>query len=358
MGSLEIVSKFCMKNILLFSLFLIISLVFVVSRYFINVVPNESIVEEDKVVERKTLAKEYGNAVWDWQPLKREDTDTFFSDLQARGVNSVYMNIGDYVDIHEIKDDTKKGEKTEEFNTKVKEYINTAQEYGISVHALAGNVDWGNSSHRYLNEIVIEYTRSFNKNNPEIKFQGVQFDIEPYSQEGFATKNREAIFLDYLDTVSGIVSIFDKYQGQDSEFKGMKLGFVIPYWFDGETEYSKKIIWNGEEKYLFYHILNRMNRIQGGYLVIMAYRNFAEGSGGSIEHSLEEVKFAQQNTPRVRIVIGQETSDVEPERITFFTMPFNNMVDEVKKISTRYEIFPNFGGFAFNNADSFLGLDW
>lgn len=347
-----------MKNILLFSLFLVVSVSLVTVRYFINVVPNADMQKEPEIIEKKVLAKEYGNAVWDWQPLERPDLDTFFSALQERGIDTIYMNVGEYVDIYEIADPIERKQRADILNVSVREYLKVATGYGFSVHALAGNVDWGNSSHRYLNDIIVGYVKNFNKDNPEVKFHGVQFDIEPYSQEGFDSKNREAIFRDYLDTVTGIVTSFGKNQEEDPQFKEVKLGFVIPYWFDGETEYSKKILWNGEEKYLFYHILNRVNKIQNGYLVIMAYRNFAEGSGGSIEHSLEEIKFAQQNTPRVGIVIGQETSDVDPERITFFSMGFNSMVDEVNKIGMRYEAFPNLGGFAFNNADSFLSLSW
>lgn len=340
-----------MKNIFLFLAFLLVSGLIVGARYF--VFPHkEASVESQPVPEKKTLLSGYDNAVWDWNPF--DHGAEFFDVLKARGVTTVYANIGDIVDIYEMADGEEKQKKIEVFNAKVKNYLVLAKQKELAVHALAGGANWGNASHRYLNKMVLDYVRDFNASNSEISFQGVQFDIEPYSQEGFNLQKSQGIYTQYLDSVEEIVTNFGDMQMKSQQLASMRLGFVIPYWFDGQDEYTQKVTWKGEDKYLFYHILNRLNRTQNGYVVIMAYRNFAEGSDGIIEHIQNEVSFSQQYTPRIKVIIGQETSDVKPQKITYFGKSFDVMLEEVKKVGLKFENASNVAGFSFNNADSFL----
>lgn len=58
------------------------------------------------------------------------------------------------------------------------------------------------------------------------------------------------------------------------------------------------------------------------------------------------------------MIIGQETSDVKPEKITYFGKSFDVMLEEVKKVSLKFEDSPNVAGFSLNNADSFLEMEW
>ncbi|QQS21274.1 MAG: hypothetical protein IPL87_01990 [Candidatus Moraniibacteriota bacterium] len=344
-----------MKNILLFLAFLFVSGLIVGARYFVFS-HKEASVESQPVPEKKTLLSGYDNAVWDWNPF--DHGAEFFDALKTRGVTTAYMNIGDVVDLYEMADGEEKQKKMEDFNAKVRSYLILAKGNELAVHALAGGTNWGNASHRYFNRIVLDYVREFNTSNPETAFQGIQFDIEPYSQEGFNAKTSGDIFTQYLDTVEGITNAFISLQTESPQFGSMKLGFVTPYWFDGQDGNIQKVSWQGEEKYPFYYLLNRLNRVQNGYLAIMAYRNFADGSDGIIEHIQNEISFSQQYTPRIRIIVGQETSDVKPQKITYFGKPFNALVEEVKKIGLKFENFQNVAGFSFNNADSFLEMEW
>lgn len=346
-----------MKNLFFFALFLVVSLLIVGSRYF--VFPEDKGTTEkgsELPVEKKALLQGYENAVWDWRSLERTDVNGFLEALRARGITTVYLNVGDYVDLYEMADSEEKQRKIEDFNAKVKNYLVLAKEEELAVHALAGGTNWGNASHRYLNKVVLDYIRDFNESNADIAFQGVQFDIEPYSQEGYSLQKSQDIFAQYLDTVEEIVAHFSNLQAQSQQLASMRIGFVIPYWFDGQDEYAQRITWHGEEKYLFYHLLNRLNRVQNGSIVIMAYRNFAEGTDGIVEHVQNEISFSRQYTPRIKMIIGQETSDVKPQKITYFGKPFDAMLEEVKKVGLKFENSLNVTGFAFNNADSFLEM--
>lgn len=338
-----------MRNVVLFTLFVAVSVVLVGSRYF-------AFPAQETTVEQKTLLSGYENAVWDWSPLERSDPAQFLDALKARGVTGIYANVSDYVDLAELPNGPDKDNKITDFNTQMKRYLSLARERGLTVDALTGSPEWGNASHRYLNGLVLQYVREFNEANPDLAFHGLQFDIEPYSQEGYNLHNSQDIYAQYLDTVESIVTDLGDAQTRSPQLASMRLGFVIPYWFDGQDEYAQKILWHGESKYLFYHVLNRINRIPNGYVVIMAYRNVAEGPDGVIEHIHNEIDFSQQYAPRVGIVVGQETSDVQPAKLTYFGKPFAGMLGEVKKIGLTFENFPNLKGFAFNNADSLLGV--
>lgn len=338
-----------MKNIFLSTLFIVVSLLIVGSQYFVSL-------ENKTTKEKDILLSGYDNAVWDWNPLEKPNLSEFLDNLKSRGITTVYLNISDYVDLYEITDKEERLKKIENFNTGMKNYTTLVRDKGLIVHALVGGANWGNASHRYLNGIILNYVKEFNLLNPDINFQGIQFDIEPYSQESFNVQKSHDIFVQYLDTIDEIVTNFNNLQKQSEQLSLIRLGLVIPYWYDGQDEHIQKITWKGENKYIFYHLLNCLNQTQNGYVVIMAYRNFVDGSDGVIEHIQDEINFSNQYTQRLKIIIGQETSNVKPKKITYFGKSFNDMLKEIKKIGLNFEGYTNIGGFAFNNADSFLEL--
>lgn len=348
-----------MKNILFALIFLIGAFAIVSYRYFIDPTTPLDVVDlSNHPIEEKKLPEKYSYAVWDWKSVRRDDPESMIQSLAVKGVDTIYLNIGDYVDFYEISESEEKQKKIEEFNFEAKQYIGIAKKYDVAVHALVGDAKWGNASHRYLNKIAIDYVAGFNVVNQDTPFRGIQFDIESYNQEAFSVKNQEKILAEFLDTVDEIARVFGDLQTSSPQNFSLQLGFSIPYWFDGENENVKKIPWRGEDKHTFYHLLNKLNTVQNAYIVIMAYRNSAHGKDGVIEHSQNEVSFIQENTPRVRVIIGQETSNVQPEKITYYGKSFNALVEEVQAIGSEFELNSTFGGFSFNDADSFIEIGY
>lgn len=342
-----------MKNFVLFTIFILVAIFIVTIRYFITPEMPEIITEMKQV---KKLPTQSVNAVWDWNFENREDTGVFLESLGSMGVNLVYLDISDYMDIFEQPDASIKEMDRNKFINKVSAYISTAKDNNINVQALIGNKEWGNASHRYLNQIAIDFIEEYNNSHPDRGFSGIQFDIESYNQDSFNVQNQQAIFTEFLDTVDQITKRFSDLQGSGVNFSGLELGFAIPYWFDGENENIKKVIWNGEEKHVLYHLLNRLNVTQNGYIVVMAYRNFADGPDGVIEHSKNEVNFLQEYLPRVRIIIGQELTNTQPKKITYFGKDFKYMLGELDKILIVFEESPNFVGFAYHQATALLDI--
>jgi hypothetical protein len=100
----------------------------------------------------------------------------------------------------------------------------------------------------------------------------------------------------------------------------------------------------------------KLDRAGKGHLVLMAYRKSAEGSDGTITHIRNEIAYSDSVADRVRIIVGQETSDVQPRKITHFDSSFRDMVAELSKIRSSVAGSSNAAGFAFNDADAFLEM--
>lgn len=49
---------------------------------------------------------------------------------------------------------------------------------------------------------------------------------------------------------------------------------------------------------------------------------------------------------------------MSPKKLTYFGESFDAMLEEVEKVGLKFGNSPNVVGFAFNNTDSFLGLEW
>ena len=58
-----------------------------------------------------------------------------------------------------------------------------------------------------------------------------------------------------------------------------------------------------------------LNELPYGRLIIMAYRNFATGSNGTIDISSPEIQLA--NPGSVNVIVGQD-ADVQPNYVTFY----------------------------------------
>ena len=345
-----------MKKFIVTFVFFLVAGIIVFSQQLFTAVNRNKSDSNNESHPLSRLTNTYSNAVWDWNfPESSEINNEFFTALSQRGVDSIYLNINSFIDIYEQSDIDKKTNDLLKFNNALRKYIVTAKNVGISVHAVAGGKNWGNSSHRYLNKIIIDFVFGFNRKNPDYNFAGLQFDIEPYSQEWFFV-NQESILSQYLDSVDEITKYFSQLQVGQGDLDPIDLGFAVPYWFDGENENMKKILWKGEEKFVLYHLLNRLNTVQDGYIALMSYRNFSEGRDGVIEHSKTEINFLTEYLPRVDIVIAQETSDVYPGKITYYEKKFSYMNDQLENIASFFGNSKNLKGFAFNNAETFLNL--
>ena len=67
-----------------------------------------------------------------------------------------------------------------------------------------------------------------------------------------------------------------------------------------------------------FHLIDLLAELPEAYLVVMAYRNLASGPDGSIELVRGELEYASQTGAATGIVVGQEFTEVTPEKLSFW----------------------------------------
>jgi hypothetical protein len=301
----------------------------------------------EKVPLREYIKPAQVNGVWDWSNVRvktsgeLDDTAAF---LQRRQINTVFLDISGIAS-------TRNSETT--FDAAVSKYILAMRKKGIQVYAAAGHTDWSKPSERWQPEAIMDYVYAYNSRHTDAAFRGIEFDIESYNQDGFAEgpmseKNR--VLVEYMDMVDRLAT---KHQPHAQD---IELGFAIPYWYDNENKNIESIEWNGKTGPILYHLSDRLNQLPKSNLLVMAYRNAALGNDGVIEHSRSEIEYAKYKAPNVKIIIGQETTDVEPAKITYYGQSMPEFSHEAKLIAEEFQTSQSFGGIAINDLDGFTNL--
>jgi hypothetical protein len=166
---------------------------------------------------------------------------------------------------------------------------------------------------------------------------------------------KEVVLSEYLDTLDTLASHFQtKLTGAPD--KDLGLGFAVPYWFDDQNDNIKPLTWKEKTGPTIYHVLDRLNTIQHSNIVVMAYRNAARGNNGTIALSRTELQYAQYKAPNVKVIVGQETSNVQPATITFYSKSKTELSQEVKFINDEFNTIPTYDGIAINDLQAYQRL--
>jgi len=295
-------------------------------------------------------------AVWMWESPSHYLTtpgelDGTFARLQALGVNAVYVRIDDYIDISESAASVVRTQSLTNFDTALQVFTKKASTYGIRVHALAGSDDWETPNLSYIPLLLTQYVTNYNRRvATDEKLAGIQFDIESYSSTRFTTtENQLPILNDFITLVSTVVATVQKEQPD------LTVGFAVPFWLDNTTRVLPTVPYNNKNQAAIYHIIDLLNTIKNGEILIMAYRNFAVGTNGTLELVSEEIAYANQGTTKV--IVAQETLDYgEPSNATFYGQSLEKFITESHKINSGLQANKSYGGIAIHHLDSLFAL--
>lgn len=309
---------------------------------------------------RRYFNQEYTNAVWDWSNIlvkEKSDLNDLAGALYMHQINAVYVDISIYESVLEnpgLEDrtnDRKKLEKALEL------YVQTMSNRGIDVYASGGDVSWSDPERQFVPREILKFAQNYNQNYPHAQIKGMQFDIESYNQEGFSEGSntlKTLVLLDFVNLVDELVEMNLDYTNQSDQH--LELGFAIPYWYDNQNGNIPSVVWQGKQGPVLYHILDRLNELPSSNVVVMAYRNAARGNDGVIRHSRTEIDYAAAKTPNVKIIIGQEVSDVEPSKITYYDSTKAELSAQFSYVTDEFEKSGSLGGIAINDLSSFLEL--
>jgi hypothetical protein len=292
-------------------------------------------------------------SAWMWgsaDSMSTEQSASYLEFASAENINTLYLDVGKYTDILETRDKADRGQKLSSFEAKITEFIQMANARGIEVHALSGDTNWSKPIYQYIPLDLLTAVLDYNKRHPATKFSGIQFDLEFYNQKDFPANYEQSSkeFLELIDLLGNHL--------EDTGENSLKLGFDISYWLDGNHSQYKNISYRGNDKPVVFHILDRLNRIPNSYLVVLAYRNKAEGGNGAVSIAKSELEYARENTPGVSIIIGQETEDNEEKSITFFGSTKEIFKRELSKIFENLSYYPQFWGIAIHHLNSYMKM--
>src|SRR3989344_4192574 len=233
-----------------------------------------------------------------------------------------------------------------EFSERLENFIKKANQLGIAVDAEAGWRNWAEPGHTYKPLAVVEYILDFNATH-QSKFRGFQYDVEPYFLDSYK-KNPETIFKNFLT----LVDATNEYL----EGSSLAISVVIPDFYDERDQTVPKIDYSVKNLSVFKHLASILEGRAGSSIIIMSYRNAAEGRGGSIDISQNEFKTLRRGFYSTKLIVAQETGEVSPRSLTFYGMPKKYFSSEITKLNTAFASHPNFSGLAIHYANAFLEL--
>jgi hypothetical protein len=283
--------------------------------------PNASI-KKDKPSAVSTLPK----STWLWHypnVLSDSQMKEYINLLTDEQFDTVYLDITGYIDAYESPDPNAK----KIFENQLIKFVDLADQSNIKVEGLVGGNMWAQPNYDYVPSIILDFVIEFNQKPGHAKLTGIQYDVESYNLPEFSNPDEQSIILtEYLNMVQ---TLTNKVAAKSPS---LRLGFAVPFWFDNYTRELPLITFNKTENPVGFHVLDILQSINNGYIVIMDYRNKTEGPNGSIALATPQINYATKYTSRVGVIIAQETTNVEPLSITFYNQSKANLDKALEEI--------------------------
>jgi hypothetical protein len=127
---------------------------------------------------------------------------------------------------------------------------------------------------------------------------------------------------------------------------------VIPHFYDSTQAWTPKTTLNGVSDYTYTHLLRILNRNPNSTIIVMAYRDYFEGEGGTREIVTPEI----QQAGTTKVIVAQETGNVEPDYVTFYGQSRGELFSALGSIQNAFKNNAGFGGIAVHYFDPFIEL--
>ncbi|WP_349408296.1 hypothetical protein [Pseudalkalibacillus sp. SCS-8] len=271
--------------------------------------------------------------MWVWHPTESITTEEARGDLlsfsKRKKINVIYLYTGEEL----LK------EQTKHYQT----FIKAASESEIQVYALVGSPEWAKIENHSEATDQLSNVFTYNENSAEDeKFSGIQFDIEPYLLDEWE-KEPKRVMNEY---VRGL-HVWKEEMRSYSDVKDFEWMVAIPFWFD-HKEYE--LTYKDVGKPLAEHIMDIV-----GSVVMMAYRDFAEGSDSIIRHVQHEVDYATEHD--YKVIIGVETKELKSEeKVTFFQEGETYMIEQLQVVENHFKGQKGYHGQAIHDYESYRKL--
>lgn len=292
--------------------------------------------------------KEFG--VWVWSsPVQLNDAkaDQILASLKNNGMNAAYITIDDYLNIASLPDGPAKTAQTASYFTALNRIVASAASRGIAVDVEGGAADWSIPANYWKAFALIDFVKKYNQQYPSAKIRGLQYDVESYllpSYEG----NKASVLSSYIAFIDAAVS---QMQGMDAAFS-----VVIPHFYDSTQKWTPPFLYDGKRVFAFTHLLNILQKKPGSTIIIMSYRNYFRGADGVQGLSVPELTESSLSKYSTKVIIAQETGNVDPWYVTFYGMSKTDFLAAANTIYAGFAGYSSFNGVSVNYLDPFLEL--
>jgi hypothetical protein len=250
--------------------------------------------------------------------------------LQSKGIQTLYL----YADAHNDR------LLLRSHPERYARLIQQMHKGGVRVHALLGS--WPLHTERYVlpehrTEALAMLQRVIDYNlaaEPQARFDGVNLDIEPHVLDAWSAQ-RETLLQGFVELSEAFMALKRRAS------VALQIGPAIPFWFDGITiRHDNR---NRPASEFLQDIYD--------HVVLMDYRNRAEGPDGIISHASEELDYGRKIGKPV--LIGIEISPNELKKITFHHL---READLERELGITQRVLGNdsaFGGFVLHHYGSY-----
>jgi hypothetical protein len=292
--------------------------------------------------------KELGTWVWESPTeMNKNRVADILGFASKNGVNALYVTIDDYLAVATLPDGAKKENLKKNYFESLSYLVTEANTLGINVDLVGGAKDWAIKENRWKGYALIDFAKEYNERYPNAKIRNFQYDVEPYLLNSYEKNKANVLktFLEFIDEST--------IRMQDAN-----VGFsvVIPHFYDSAQKWTPTVTYKGETKYTFSHLLSILEKKQNSAIIIMSYRNFFYGDNGTRQISETEIKEASNNGFTTKIIVAQETGNVEPDYVTFYGYSKAELFSTLEIIDKDLSSYQSFDGVAIHYIDSFLAL--
>ena len=296
-----------------------------------------------RVVDETRLPR----ALWVWDATAITNPQTrqeLFDFCKRKGISVIYLSVGDVFSPRQREANDPKHVTPKMLG----QFIKAAHAQKLQVEALDGDPEFALEANHAEALGIFQKALDYNqKALVDERLDGFQWDTEPYILKQFQAggESQQRVLTEYLNSVAQMRDTLQKTPN-------LTLGYAIPAFFD---DAERTLEWRGQTKPVAFHLLDILKTVPQSYVVMMAYRDKALGTNGTVDIISKEVDYAAKNTPKVKVWVGQETLDVtgDPPSITFFQEGENAMEYALGQIQIAYKTQPIVAGIAIHHWESY-----
>jgi hypothetical protein len=256
----------------------------------------------------KPVADSY-RAMWVWNtrdllaPDQPEHAKRFFTFCSENQVNEIYLS---------VEFDRRVAEGVPQYEIRNPERYRAilvrAHREGLRIEGLAGTPEWAVRRNHAHALAAVDAMLTFNRASPTgARFDGVHFDVEPYTLVGYSDPQyRPRILVAFLEMVSQCAA---RVQTEPNT----RFSCDVPAWFyqaGGLERERLTVTFQGQEKTVGEHLTDLLESV-----TIMDYTNQADSAGGIIARGIPALNYAAAQGKK--IVVGVETF-LESDSSIFF----------------------------------------